>query len=200
MLEKIEEILDEKSDRWITIYKWLTVVGAIISLIYFPFAAKETVESTNYLTGRTHTEEIYDWESLCIGWALTITSFVLVMLLLNALRNLQMIREKICGEIKVNNSSNTMTPKFVYTANTNSKVSTSRAIEPISKAVEPVSKSVEPVSNKPSYESVTELIKTKEYEKALAQLAVLDSNLYDSIRTLLENGEEENAIVILENM
>ena len=47
ILEKIEEILDEKSDRWITIYKWLTVVGAIILLIYFPFAAKETVETTN---------------------------------------------------------------------------------------------------------------------------------------------------------
>lgn len=193
MLEKIKEIFDEKSDRWITIYKWLTVICSILLMIFLPFAAKDTVETTNYLTGRTHTEEIYNWEFLSIGWALTITSFFLVMLLLNALRNLQMIREQICGEIKGNNSSNTMTPKFVYTANTNSKVSTP-------KAVEPVSKSVEPVSNKPSYESVTEFIKTKEYEKALAQLAVLDSNLYDSIRTLLENGEEENAIVILENM
>ena len=60
ILEKIEEILDEKSDRWITIYKWLTVVGAIILLIYFPFAAKETVETTNYWTGRSQLP-LFSW-------------------------------------------------------------------------------------------------------------------------------------------
>ena len=172
ILEKIEEILDEKSDRWITIYKWLTVVGAIILLIYFPFAAKETVETTNYWTGRTYTEEIYNWEFLFMGWALTITSFFLVMLLLNALRNLQMMREKICSEPERYNSSDAMTPAFMNTAN----------------------------ANEPSYKSAIEFIKGKEYEQALAQLAALDDSLYVSIRTLLEDGEEETAIMILESI
>lgn len=172
ILEKIEEILDEKSDRWITIYKWLTVVGAIILLIYFPFAAKETVETTNYWTGRTYTEEIYNWEFLFMGWALTITSFFLVMLLLNALRNLQMMREKICSEPERYNSSDVMTPAFMNTAN----------------------------ANEPSYKSAIEFIKGKKYEQALAQLAALDDSLYVSIRTLLEDGEEETAIMILESI
>ena len=82
------------------------------------------------------------------------------------------MREKICSEPERYNSSDAMTPAFMNTAN----------------------------ANEPSYKSAIEFIKGKKYEQALAQLAALDDSLYVSIRTLLEDGEEETAIMILESI
>lgn len=103
MLEKIKEIFDEKSDKWIVILKWLFIFSCIFLMIYFPFAAKQTVKTTNYWTNRTYTDEVYNVKFLIWGWSFTIVSFFAGMLLLNVARNLQMIREKLCGKSETKN-------------------------------------------------------------------------------------------------
>lgn len=103
MLEKIKSIFDEKSDRWIVILKWLFIFSCIFLMIYFPFEAKYTVESRDYWTHRTYTEEFYNVKFLILGWSFTIAYFFVGMLTLNVARNLQMIREKLCGKSEAKN-------------------------------------------------------------------------------------------------
>ena len=103
MLEKIKDIFDEKSDKWIVILKWLFIFSCIVLMIYFPFAAKDTVETMDYWTHRTYTEEVYNVKFLILGWSFTIAYFFVGMLTLNVARNLQMIREKSCGKSEAQN-------------------------------------------------------------------------------------------------
>lgn len=91
MLEKIKGIFDEKNDRWIVIIKWLFIFSCIFLMIYFPFEAKGSLYNS------------HNWALLCKKLAFTIVSFFSGMLLLNVIRNLQMIREKLCGKNEYEN-------------------------------------------------------------------------------------------------